>query len=111
MKNKKLIGFSLVVSAFTMILTLFVAPSSDKKTSRFLSAIALIGGLIGAAMACEHACCRLSKKQIELDEDDELFDEEIDDTVSVIHADHMDDTDGLHAEIPRDEEATEADFI
>ena len=114
MKNKKLIGLSLVVSAFTMLLTLFVAPASDKKTSRFLSALALIGGLIGVALACEQACCRLKKKQPALDDDDELFDEEdLDGAVEVIHAEEEGDDCAtvLHSEVPCDEEATEAVFI
>ena len=113
MKNKKLIGLSLVVSAFTMLLTLFVAPSSDKKTSRFLSALALIAGLVGALMACEQACCRVKKKAISIDEDEDdvLFDEDAIEDVSVIHAESEEPEPVLHCDIPCDEEATEEDFI
>ena len=109
MKNKKLIGISLVVSAFTALLTLFVAPSSDKKTARFLSALALIAGLVGALMACEQACSRLKKKAVVIDEDEDdvLFDEDAIEDVSVIHAE----SEVLHCDVPCDEEATEADFI
>ena len=113
MKNKKLIGLSLVVSAFTMLLTLFVAPSSDKKTSRFLSAFALIAGLVGALMACEQACCRMMKKKAiapDEGEDDVLFDEDGIEDVTVIHAE-SEERPILHCDVPCDEEATEEDFI
>lgn len=113
MKNKKLVGISLVVSAITMLLTLFVAPSNDKKTARFLSAIALVGGLIGALMACEQAMCHLKKKAIVPDEDEDelLFDEDSIEDVSVIHAESEDAVTILHCDVPCDEDATEADFV
>ena len=113
MKNKKLVGISLVVSAITMLLTLFVAPSNDKKTARFLSAIALVGGLIGALMACEQAMSHLKKKAIVLDEDEDelLFDEDSIEDVSVIHTESEDAATVLHCDVPCDDEATEADFI
>ena len=113
MKNKKLVGISLIVSAITMLLTLFVAPSNDKKTARFLSAIALVGGLIGALMACEQAMSHLKKKAIVLDEDEDelLFDEDSIEDVSVIHAESEDAATVLHCDVPCDEDATEADFV
>ena len=113
MKNKKLVGFSLVVSAISVLLTLFVAPSNDKKTSRVLSAIALVGGLIGALMACEQACARLGKKATVLDEDEDdfLFDEDAIEDVSVIHTESEDAATVLHCDVPCDDEATEADFV
>lgn len=118
-KQKKLLGLSLIVSAITMLFTLLIAPGKSKKTSRFLSVLALIEGLAGLFVATEEPRRQLRDRRAETELDDsELFDEdEADDAVSVIHAELSrtqegeDATPRLNREIPCDEDATEADFI
>lgn len=118
-KQKKLLGISLIVSAITMLFTLLIAPSKNKKTSRFLSVLAFIEGLVGLFVTTEEPRRQLRNRRSETELDDsELFDEdEADDAVSVIHAEisRAQETDDaaphLDREIPCDEDATEADFI
>ncbi|MBO5305868.1 MAG: hypothetical protein J6B12_03805 [Clostridia bacterium] len=87
-KQKKLLGISLIVSAITMLFTLLVVPSRNKKASRFLGFLAVIEGLAGLFVATEEPRRELRRKKAEAFEDDgELFEEdEADDAADVIYA-------------------------
>lgn len=115
-KNKQILGTSLLLSGFAVLATMMFVPSKDKKTSRVLSFIALISGVVGFLLT-SNLPKRFFKTKERVADDGELFEEEdLDDTISVIHAELSDTEDGeatpkLNIEIPCDEEATEEDFI
>jgi len=117
-KQKKILGISLIASAITMLFTLIIVPSKSKKTSRFLSVLALLEGLAGLFVATEEPRQELRRRRAEaLCDDAELFgDDEADDAASAIHSSLAYASEGeasaphLHIEIPTDGEA-EADFI
>ena len=117
-KQKKVLGLSLIVSAITMLFTLLVAPSKDKRGSRFLAVLAFFEGLAGLLVAVEEPRRLLHRRSgdVEVDED-ELFDEaEALAADSAMYAEPSQEGEcecapSLNREIPCDDEATEADFM
>ena len=117
-KQKKVLGLSLIVSAITMLFTLLVSPSKDKRGSRILAVLAFLEGITGLLVAVEEPRRLLHRRSgdVEIDEG-ELFDEaEATEADSAMYADPSRECEcecapTLNREIPCDDEATEADFM
>ena len=121
-RTKFMIGVSLVVSAITTTITFIALCIKKKNAWQALLAIAATEGLVGLALIEDKIPERITinrAKKIKIEEPEEIFDDEdIDEALSTINAElsHTNDGEGTSAprinnEIPRDEEASEADFI
>ena len=124
-RSKLYIGISLVASALTLVLTFIVLCIKKKNIGKAILAIAALEGSIGAALILSHlddenklSPCKGIFKE---DKNFEFFDDaEAEDTDKIVSSELGDDEivpadEGelkykLNFEIPRDEDATEADF-
>ncbi len=124
-RSKLYIGISLVASAVTLVVTFIVLCIKKKNIGKALLAIAALEGGVGAALILSHlddenklSPCRgifREDKNFEFFDDDEVGDTnkivsfELEDNETVSY-DESELKYKLKFEIPRDEEATEADF-
>ncbi len=114
-KFKQTLGVSLIASAITLLFSLAAFSDSKKKTSPFMGFLAVIGGFLGLFLVKEKL--PLPQKRT-AGEPVELFDEsDLDDIDALVNAELSHTNDGedsgaprLNIEIPRDDEASEADF-
>ena len=124
-RSKLYIGISLIASALTLVITFIVLCVKKKNIGKAMLAVAAIEGVGGAALVLSYLddesllspCRGIFKKNSSF----EFFDDaEADDTGKIARAELCDDDIAsiseselqykLDFEIPRDEEATEADF-
>ena len=122
-RTKFMIGVSLVVSAITTTVAFIALCIKKKNAWQALLAIAATEGLVGLALIEDKIPERITinrPKKVNVEETEEMFDDEdIDEALSTINAElsHTNDDEGantsprINTEIPRDDEASEADFI
>lgn len=127
MKNKKLreiVGLSAFVSALSLCITFIVLAIRKKSVWQAILAIAAAEGAVGAAMLLTKDYVKSNTKPADLAEEDSVIDDELFDDEEVEEAElHVrsvlgGSADGETAgapsarrEVPRDEEATEEDFL
>lgn len=117
-KYRQNLAFSLVISAISLLFALATQPSPRKKTTPWLSFLAVVAAIFGLFVIknpdfTEKKLCRCAGE-----DEEELFDEEeLASVGAAVNAElsNSGDADDLgvtriHIEIPRDEEASEADF-
>ncbi len=119
-KNRQNLAFSLVISAISLLFALATQPSPRKKSTPWLGFAAVIAALFGLFVIKNPDALieYREKKAAEEDENGELFDEsELEDLGAVVNAELSNPGDGdtpgtprINIEIPRDDEACEADF-
>ena len=123
-KSKLYIGISLVASAITLTATFIVLCIKKKNVGKAILAIAAIESGVGAAMILSHledenklSPCRGIFKEsdnyeffddAEADNTDKIVNSELDESEEALDEGEL--KYKLKFEIPRDEEATEADF-
>ena len=115
-KFKQTLGISLIASAVTLLLSLPAFSDSKKKASPLMGFLAVIGGFLGLFLV-KDAKLPCLKKETE-EQPTELFEEkDLEDIGAVMNAELFHTNDGedsgaprLDIEIPRDDEASEADF-
>ena len=115
-RTKFMIGISLVVSAITTMITFIALCIKKKNAWEAILAIAAAEGLVGLALMEDKIPAKISinrPKKVKAEEPEEMFDDE---DLSSINAELADDdqpasTPKLDTEIPRDDEASDADFI
>ena len=125
-RTRHIIGLSVLASAFATLITCVVLLAKKKNAWKAFLAITAIEGVVGIALLYDEILPRLpikKKKKAEKaegEEAEELFDEEdVDQARSAIDAElaHTGDDDaanadaGIDNEIPRDDEASEEDFL
>ena len=116
-RTKFFIGVALIISAISTTLTFISLCFKKKSALAALAALATAEGIIGLSLIEDNnLICRKKAKEVD---DSELFgDEDIDLAMSGIDAELTYKNDGegagtshIRYEIPKDEEASEADFI
>ncbi len=116
-RTKFFIGVTLIISAITTTVTFISLCFKKKSALAALAALATAEGIIGLALIEENnLICRKKAKETD---DSELFDDEdIDLAMSGIDAELTYKNDGegagvphIRFEVPKDEEASEADFV
>ena len=127
MKNKRLreiVGLSALISALSLCITFIVLSIRKKSVWQAILAIAAAEGAVGAAMLLTKDYVKSNTKSADPDDeepvdDEELFDEEECEEAelrvrSVLGGSADGETAGAPSarrEVPRDEEATEEDFL
>ena len=125
-RTRHIIGLSVLASAFATLITFVVLLAKKKNAWKAFLAITAVEGVVGLALLYDEILPRLPLKKKEKtetedgEEAEELFDEEdVDQARSAIDAElsHNGDDDAANAdpridnEIPRDDEASEEDFL
>ncbi len=118
-RTKFMIGISLIVSAITTTFAFLSLCLKKKSAWKAILALATVESLVGFALIEDKIPQVKIGKARKLTEPEEIFDEsELDDVISAIDADLSVSSDDesidaphIHNDIPRDDEASEADFI
>ena len=123
-RNKEIVGISMLISAVSLLFTFIVLTCRKRSALTALAMLMAAEGAAGAALLVEEpvrrkrAARRAAKEaeELEIDEVEELFsEEEADEAAAHIRGElgsKDEETDSPRAlrEIPRDEDASEADF-
>ncbi len=115
-KNRQNLAFSLVLSAVSVLFALATQPAPRKKTTPWISFLAVVGAVLGL-LAIKYPDLP-ERKKVAAGAEEELFDEEeLANVGAVMNAELSNAGDGddtglnrINIEIPRDEEASEDDF-
>ena len=115
---KENLGISMLISAISLVFTFLVLAVRKKSLLQAMLVFAAAEGTVGALLVMERERQKEKAEAAANEEPEELFDEEesreaelrVRSVLGGQRDDEYEDTPAVRREIPRDEEATEADF-
>ena len=115
---KENLGISMLISAISLVFTFLVLAARKKSLLQAMLVFAAAEGTVGALLVMERERQKEKAEAAAAEEPEELFDEEesreaelrVRSVLGGQRDDEYEDTPAVRREIPRDEDATEADF-
>ena len=115
---KENLGISMLISAISLVFTFLVLAVRKKSLLQAMLVFAAAEGTVGALLVMERERQKEKAQAAAAEEPEELFDEEesreaelrVRSVLGGQRDDEYEDTPAVRREIPRDEDATEADF-
>ena len=115
---KENLGISMLISAISLVFTFLVLAARKKSLLQAMLVFAAAEGTVGALLVLERERKKEQAEAAANEEPEELFDEEesreaelrVRSVLGGQRDDEYEDTPAVRREIPRDEDATEADF-
>ena len=115
---KENLGISMLISAISLVFTFLVLAVRKKSLLQAMLVFAAAEGAVGALLVTERERKKEQAQAAAAEEPEELFDEEesreaelrVRSVLGGQRDDEYEDTPAVRREIPRDEDATEADF-